>query len=176
MPKRKQPPSRRVCYHCGNKLLLSRRNITRTLCVECGQLCYWYKKIGQWETEADRIFSRLIRYGLGGPCLTCGEPVNPDECDCGHFVSRSRHRLRYHTLNCHPQHKQENRGLARGYQKADDTVHARFAAGIDAEYGDGTAEFLEQLGLAEYPRRRIPQYRELVTELRTICKSLGVYV
>lgn len=65
--------------------------------------------------ELDQLFSLYIRqrdcpdgYGF---CISCGAPITPKNCDCGHFIGRSNMITRWNERNCHAQCKHCNQHL-----------------------------------------------------------------
>lgn len=60
------------------------------------------------QKNADAVFSKYIRLKNATPqgyiqCYTCGIIKHYKNMDCGHFIKREYHRLRYDERNCKPQ-------------------------------------------------------------------------
>ena len=61
------------------------------------------KTISQLKREADRVFGIWIRKRDNHRCYTCGYQKQPEETQCGHYMSRSHTNTRYNEKNCHCQ-------------------------------------------------------------------------
>lgn len=104
------------------------------------------KSVSALKKEADKAFSRYIRYrdGKRGPwghwqveCITCGVWRPYKVMQNGHFMSRRFNVLRYDEENCNAQCYSCN-VMQSGAQYA-------YGKAIDAKYGDGTAEKLHKM-------------------------------
>lgn len=60
--------------------------------------------MGRLRRELDLLFSRYVkdRDGLAA-CITCGQPMTPQNCNAGHFISRRILSTRWDPKNCHSQ-------------------------------------------------------------------------
>ncbi len=67
------------------------------------------------ELDYDRYFSLYIRHrdcpDGRGYCITCGAPITPKTCDCGHYIGRAHKATRWDEINCHAQCKNCNERL-----------------------------------------------------------------
>jgi len=132
------------------------------------------KTISKLKKELDTQFSLFIRLRhatLEGmtQCVTCGDVKHYKSVHCGHFISRSAHSTRWHEQNCAVQcigcnlYKQGQQYL--------------FSIYIDAEYGEGTANELEQLSrkIVKYMRcdyiEQTEYYKEKVKQIK-LTKSI----
>jgi len=66
--------------------------------------------------ELDRVFSLYIRQRYADEngivkCVTCGQRDHWKNMDCGHFISRKNHSVRWDEMNCQVQCKQCNQML-----------------------------------------------------------------
>lgn len=66
------------------------------------------KTKGQLIAEADKLFSLYIRISSAdwrgyGKCYTCGKIEHYKKLQCGHFISRSSHNLRFDERNVRTQ-------------------------------------------------------------------------
>lgn len=91
----------------------------------------------------DREFSLFIRLrdcdgknGIGN-CISCGSPIQWNNCDAGHFISRNRLSTRYNERNVNAQCKKCNR-----FESGRQFEHG---IAIDRKYGSKTAELLLNL-------------------------------
>jgi hypothetical protein len=92
--------------------------------------------------NVDRAFSRMVRQAhanSGGwvECVTCGLSMPWEYSQCGHFVKRGHHSVRWDERNCAPQCPRCNLYL--------DGAQDEFAAYIVRKYGQGTLEDLLRL-------------------------------
>ena len=94
------------------------------------------------QSKADRVFSHYIRHrdcpDGQGRCISCGRPITPSTCDCGHYVPRSHLSTRYDTRNCNAQCLDCNRmryGNLPGYTR-----------GLMRKYGSGIVDELIRQG------------------------------
>ena len=60
--------------------------------------------------KLDKIFSEYIRMRYADAngivrCVTCGKPDHWKFMDCGHFIPRGNHSVRWDEINCAPQCK-----------------------------------------------------------------------
>lgn len=107
--------------------------------------------IPKLKKELDRVFSIWIRerdandYG-NGRCVTCGRSGHLSMMDCGHFQSRGFYATRWHEWNCALQCKLCN--AFRGGEQV------KFAAAIDARYGEGKAKELERISRIPFKLNR----------------------
>ena len=99
------------------------------------------KTISKLKKELDKWFSLYIRLreatseGLV-QCFTCGKVAGyRDGMQCGHFQSRGHMATRFDETNCQVQCIKCNM-FRQGEQY-------KFALGLDAKYGEGTAEELQ---------------------------------
>ena len=87
----------------------------------------------------DQVFSRFIRlrdtdrHGVGF-CIDCGERMEWQDLDNGHFIPRDRLATRWDEVNCAAQKTSCNR-FHSGRQ-------FEFALGLDKRYGEGTAKLV----------------------------------
>lgn len=119
----------------------------------------------QLTKKLDKLFSLYIRQrdsdedGYGN-CATCGKNGHYKEMDCGHFIPRGYHSLRWDERNSVLQCAKCNR-----YRAGEQYLMAQY---IDNKYGKGTADLLNELRFKkEAPRRlekiaMIEKYKELV--------------
>lgn len=67
------------------------------------------------ELDYDRYFSLYIRHrdcpDGRGYCITCGAPITPKTCYCGHYIGRAHKATRWDERNCHAQCKNCNERL-----------------------------------------------------------------
>lgn len=61
------------------------------------------KSIPQLKKELDKVFSLWIRTRDNGRCISCGIRKPIKEMQCGHYISRSHHSVRWDEQNCHCQ-------------------------------------------------------------------------
>jgi len=90
--------------------------------------------------KLDTVFSLYIRtkHAKNGvcTCCTCGRKFEIKKIQAGHFQSRKHYSLRWSELNVHPQCPKCN-----VFSQGEQFKYAKF---LDATYGIGTAEMLEQ--------------------------------
>jgi Bacteriophage Lambda NinG protein len=87
----------------------------------------------------DIVFSKFIRRrdcGFNfGRCISCGNIIRFEDCDCGHYINRKHMSVRFDEHNCNAQCRSCNRfdeGNIQGYRK-----------GLIAKYGEKITESLE---------------------------------
>jgi len=128
------------------------------------------KTVSKLKKELDRVFSIYIRlreaneYGMC-QCFTCGVVKHyKDGMQNGHFQSRRHHSTRWNEQNCQVQCVKCNM-FGQGEQ-------FKFALGLNAMYGEGTAEELEylarntvKLSRADY-EEKISYYKQEVDKLK----------
>lgn len=119
----------------------------------------------QLTKKLDKLFSLYIRQRDADEdgylkCCTCDNRTDWKEMDCGHFIPRGHHSLRWDERNAHGQCHKCNR-----YRAGEQYLMAQY---IDNKYGKGTADLLNELRFKkEAPRRldkiaMIEKYKELV--------------
>ena len=125
--------------------------------------------VSKLKKELDKWFSLYIRLRestIDGVthCFTCGKIDYHNKLQCGHFQSRRFLATRFDEENCQVQCVACN--MFRGGEQF------KFALGLDAEYGDGTALELEylarttiKLGRYDY-EEKIVYYKSLVEKLK----------
>jgi hypothetical protein len=100
------------------------------------------KSVAQLKKEADKYWSRYIRYRDGkfdhgawySQCITCQRWIPLAQCQAGHFVSRRVNSLRFDEENVNAQCISENM-----FKQGD---QYNYAIQLDLKYGDGTAKKL----------------------------------
>tara|TARA_R110000803_G_scaffold190817_1_gene253393 strand:+ start:497 stop:904 length:408 start_codon:yes stop_codon:yes gene_type:complete len=99
------------------------------------------KTISKLKKELDKWFSLYIRlresneYGIV-QCFTCGKVAGYQQgMQCGHFQSRGHLSTRFDEQNCQVQ--------CIGCNMFKQGEQYRFSLGLDAKYGEGTAEELQ---------------------------------
>lgn len=118
------------------------------------------KSISTLKKEADKAFSRYIRYRDGKKdvngnwiveCITCGEWRPYSVMQNGHFMSRRHNIVRFDEENCNGQCYICN-VLQAGAQYI-------YSKNIDAKYGDGTADKLYRISKTphEFTREELLQ-------------------
>ena len=127
------------------------------------------KTISKLKKELDKWFSLYIRLRDASDtgaavCFTCGKMAHYKTLQNGHFQSRRFMATRFDEENCQVQCVACN--MFRGGEQF------KFALGLDAEYGDGTALELEylarttiKLGRYDY-EDKISYYGTLVEKLK----------
>ncbi len=76
-------------------------------------------------------------------CISCGRLLPIQQCDCGHYINRSHHSLRFSEMNCNGQCRHCNRfdeGNIQGYR-----------AGLVQRYGENRVRILESKRNERYP-------------------------
>ena len=94
--------------------------------------------------RADSWFSRFIRlkysveHGqiLFCRCFTCGMPHNIKNIDCGHYINRGNHKVRWSTNNARPQCKRCNKWRS--------GEHHKFEQHLIKEIGQSAVDELKQ--------------------------------
>lgn len=97
------------------------------------------KTIGQLKKKLDKAFSLYIRQKYADEfgmvkCYTCPSKKHWKEMQCGHFVSRRYHSLRFDERNCRPQ--------CPGCNLFNQGAADEFALALTREYGP---QILEEL-------------------------------
>ena len=96
------------------------------------------KSVTQLKKEADKYFSKYIRYrdSEGGlsECITCSIKLPPKQMQAGHFVSRGKNILRYDDENVNAQ--------CLGCNMFKSGEQYLYSIALDKKYGDGTAQKL----------------------------------
>jgi hypothetical protein len=97
------------------------------------------KTYAQLIRKLDKVFSLYIRERdtnteLKGQCCTCGAWRDLGHADCGHFISRGKHAVRYDEKNCALQCKRCN--------KYGSGEVLKFADYIENRWGEGTVDML----------------------------------
>ena len=114
--------------------------------------------------KLDLVFSKYIRLrdtkdGYGR-CISCNKIKTYANLDCGHFISRNKHAVRWNEKNANVQCQQCNRFLS-GKQ-------FEHALAIDKKYGAGTAESLlnySKLRVAIDHEKLMLEYKEKINKL-----------
>ena len=129
--------------------------------------------------RADEWFSRYIRlkYSIvhGGivycRCYTCGMPHQIKNIDCGHYIGRGDHPIRWHINNARPQGKQCN------YYRSGE--HRKFEQNLKKEIGTAAVEELKQKAekIANYSVQEIRDIAKLYRlKVRRLEKEIGIKV
>lgn len=100
------------------------------------------KTISQLKKDADKYFSRYVRYRDGEKrsdgwyveCITCSVVKPISEMQAGHFVSRRVNALRFEEENVNAQCVSDNL-----FKQGEQYLYAK---ALDLKYGDGKAEEL----------------------------------
>ena len=127
------------------------------------------KTISKLKKELDKWFSLYIRIrdadDLGFvKCYTSGRYYHYKNIHAGHFMSRKSHSTRWDEVNVQPQSIADNL-FAQGRQY-------QFGVNLDAQYGEGTAESLQQKAreIKKFSRvdyeKKITYYKDLVNKLK----------
>ena len=127
------------------------------------------KTISKLKKELDKWFSLYIRLrdadDLGFvKCYTSGRYYHYKNIHAGHFMSRKSHSTRWDEVNVQPQSIADNL-FAQGRQY-------QFGVNLDAQYGEGTAESLQQKAreIKKFLRvdyeKKITYYKDLVNKLK----------
>jgi carbohydrate-selective porin OprB len=127
------------------------------------------KTISKLKKELDKWFSLYIRLrdadDLGFvKCYTSGRYYHYKNIHAGHFMSRKSHSTRWDEVNVQPQSIADNL-FAQGRQY-------QFGVNLDAQYGEGTAESLQQKAreIKKFSRvdyeKKITYYKDLVNKLK----------
>ena len=127
------------------------------------------KSISKLKKELDKWFSLYIRIrdadDLGFvKCYTSGRYYHYKNIHAGHFMSRKSHSTRWDEVNVQPQSIADNL-FAQGRQY-------QFGVNLDAQYGEGTAESLQQKAreIKKFSRvdyeKKITYYKDLVNKLK----------
>ena len=127
------------------------------------------KTISKLKKELDKYFSLFIRlrsaneYGMV-QCFTCGVVRGyKDGMQNGHFQSRKHLATRFHEENCQVQCIKCNM-FSQGEQY-------KFSLGLDAKYGEGTAEELEYLARTIHKVSRV-EYEEQISYYKKLVENL----
>lgn len=117
--------------------------------------------------EADAVFSRYVRLAASDEkgmvrCFTCGSLNHWKRLDCGHFIPRGNHYLRYRLDNVRPQCLICNRHK--------DGMFKEFAKGLNQE-GEGKADLLMEDSHVVYKLTR-EEVRQIIGEYSTKVKQL----
>lgn len=116
----------------------------------------------------DQVFSKFIRLrdtderGVGY-CIDCGERMEWKNIQCGHFMSRRLLSVRWDEMNCAAQ-KDGCNMFQQGRQ-------FEFAKGLDARYGDGTADLLLTRS-REIKKWTSDELKSLIQHYNEKCKEL----
>ena len=93
------------------------------------------KPITPAERTLDKWFGKYIRALYSpGPCITCGKWLTYETAECGHFITRDKHAVRWEIPNAHIQCTGCN-----GPLKGNQYIHG---LRVDEMHGKGTAELL----------------------------------
>lgn len=115
----------------------------------------------------DKWFGRYIRLrdtnadGVG-ICISCGEPKMFNQIDPGHFISRRHLSIRWNTKNVN--------GQCRYCNRFNEGEQANYEAGLEAKYGQGTADLLRVIKhktfrISPFEKKALQDhYRSLVKE------------
>ncbi len=134
--------------------------------------------IPKLKKELDRVFSIWIRIRNGNPatgmvkCVTCGRQDHWKNMHCGHYVPRQDLPTRWDEVNCQVQGAECN--TFRGGEPE------KFAAWLDANYGDGAAAGLRSLARIKWrPSRdwyqtKIAHYKTLIGEAKPAEGGTGI--
>ena len=127
------------------------------------------KPLSKLKKELDKWFSLFIRlnnsneYGMV-QCFTCGCVKHYKKgMQNGHFQSRSFLATRFNEENCQPQ--------CVGCNMFKQGEQYKFALGLDAKYGAGTAEHLEGLARTTVKISRI-DYEEKIGYYKSLVEKL----
>ena len=127
------------------------------------------KTISKLKKELDKWFSLYIRLrdadDLGFvKCYTSGRYYHYKNIHAGHFMSRKSHSTRWDEVNVQPQSAADNL-FGQGQQY-------KFGKELDLQYGEGTAESLQQkareihkISRVDY-EDKISYYKDLVEKLK----------
>ena len=126
------------------------------------------KSISKLKKELDKWFSLYIRLRestIDGVthCFTCGKIDYHNKLQCGHFQSRRFLATRFDEENCQPQ--------CVGCNMFKQGEQYKFALGLDAKYGEGTAEHLEGLARTTIKISRI-DYVEKISYYKSCVDKL----
>ena len=127
------------------------------------------KSISKLKKELDKWFSLYIRLrdadDLGFvKCYTSGRYYHYKNIHAGHFMSRKSHSTRWDEVNVQPQSAADNL-FGQGQQY-------KFGKELDLQYGEGTAESLQQKAreIKKFSRvdyeEKITYYKDLVNKLK----------
>mgnify|MGYP003674090526 FL=1 len=127
------------------------------------------KSISKLKKELDKWFSLYIRIrdadDLGFvKCYTSGRYYHYKNIHAGHFMSRKSHSTRWDEVNVQPQSAADNL-FGQGQQY-------KFGKELDLQYGEGTAESLQQKAreIKKFSRvdyeKKITYYKDLVNKLK----------
>jgi|TARA_R110002167_G_scaffold300179_1_gene504478 hypothetical protein len=127
------------------------------------------KSISKLKKELDKWFSLYIRIrdadDLGFvKCYTSGRYYHYKNIHAGHFMSRKSHSTRWDEVNVQPQSAADNL-FGQGQQY-------KFGKELDLQYGEGTAESLQQKAreIKKFSRvdyeEKITYYKDLVNKLK----------
>jgi len=127
------------------------------------------KSISKLKKELDKFFSLFIRlreatFEGAVQCFTCSRISHyKSGMQCGHFQSRRHHATRWNEQNCQIQCIKCNM-----YQQGE---QFRFGLGLDAKYGEGTAEELEFLSKFSIKLTRV-DYEEKISYYKLAVDNL----
>lgn len=127
------------------------------------------KNLSSAKKTCDEWFSRYIRIRDANhnelcKCITCNTIKHWKEMDCGHFQSRRFSATRWHEQNAHAQCQNCNK-----YQAGEQYRHG---LEINALYGEGTAEHLEQLARSIHKYNKV-QIMELAQYFKQEAEELA---
>lgn len=128
------------------------------------------RKIQQSIKLADKWFSKYIRtrdaYSNGyAKCITCGKVDLIINMHCGHFVTRNHYHVRWDERNANVQCCHCNT-----YCSGEQHKHGE---AIDKKWGEGTAEYVKNLGWAKGWRKvSQPRVEEYIKEYKAKYKEL----
>lgn len=93
------------------------------------------KKLTPQEKTLDKWFSLYIRRrDTPGPCCTCGKWLTFEDSECGHFITRDRHAVRWDERNAHAQCTRCNL-----HGKGEQHKHGEY---VNRKHGEGTTDLL----------------------------------
>lgn len=114
--------------------------------------------ITKLKREADKWFSKYVRFRDGNECITCGSTTG--QIQCGHFMSRRYNATRYEEENCNAQCYRCN-VLFYGEQY-------KYARAVDMKYGDGTAQKLAAMAQGAHPFT-VEELRKIIHDAKEAC-------
>lgn len=128
------------------------------------------KPLTPQERTLDDWFSKYIRARDTKPgycyCCTCGKYLTFETAECGHFITRDKHAVRWDERNAHAQCTACN-----NHRKGEQAKHMVF---VDRKHGKGTADLLMAKGSApcKWTKEEILEmtkmYREKFKALRAV--------
>jgi len=88
------------------------------------------KSLIRLKKDLDYVFSRYIRQRDNHVCFTCDKQLEPEQSQCGHFVSRSYHKVRWNEENCNCQCMRCNVFLKGNYSEYAERLQKKYGMGI----------------------------------------------